>query len=109
MAIALLFKRKNKALLSPLVKHEVPEINYRCLTFKALHFQMLAVVQREKLLDLNLESGKVLLSGLKDLEGRFPGLVTSSRGIGTFCAVDSPTVETRFDLKTGVSRPEVGG
>jgi 4-aminobutyrate aminotransferase/(S)-3-amino-2-methylpropionate transaminase len=58
---------------------------------------MLKVVQREKLLDLNLESGKVLLSGLKDLDNRFPGLTTSSRGIGTFCAVDCPSVQTRLE------------
>ena len=60
---------------------------------------MLNVVRSDKLLELNQESGQVLLSGLEQIENRFPELMASSRGIGTFCAFDCPTVETRLATK----------
>jgi len=44
---------------------------------------------------LNLRSGEVMLSGLKSLANQFPGMIQAARGIGTFCAIDCPTVVLR--------------
>jgi len=30
----------------------------------------------------------VLLGGLKDLENRFPKILSGARGLGTFCSID---------------------
>jgi len=53
------------------------------------------VIQRDKLVPLQVESGKVLLDGLKDLESRYPGVIRASRGLGTFIATDAPTEAKR--------------
>nr|ACO11399.1 4-aminobutyrate aminotransferase, mitochondrial precursor [Caligus rogercresseyi] len=55
-------------------------------------------IQTQNTLALVDESGKVLLSGLMELEKRFPGHLSSSRGLGTFCAVDCPKVEMRDEI-----------
>ena len=36
-------------------------------------------------------SGEVLMTGIKNLEKKYPGLVHSTRGIGTFIAFDADT------------------
>ena len=36
-------------------------------------------------------SGEVLMTGMKNLEKKYPGLVHSTRGIGTFIAFDADT------------------
>ena len=56
---------------------------------------MLNVIRKEHLLELNLESGQVMLNGLKDLEKKYPEMIQAPRGLGTFCAVDCPTIELR--------------
>ena len=38
-----------------------------------------------------VKAGEVLLQGLKDAQVKFPGLVHSARGLGTFCAIDADT------------------
>merc|ERR1719510_2878760 len=52
-------------------------------------------IKSQNLLGLSLDSGKVMLSGLKELQKRYPGLLHSARGIGTFCAVDCPNANVR--------------
>jgi len=53
---------------------------------------------KESLLDYVVESGRTLLTGLKELENRYPSLLHSARGAGTFCAVDCYDLETREKL-----------
>ena len=56
------------------------------------------VMKRDKLVEMQNETGKVMLDGLKDLEARFPGVLHASRGLGTFIAVDAPTEAKRDAL-----------
>ncbi|KAG1682967.1 4-aminobutyrate aminotransferase, mitochondrial [Nymphon striatum] len=50
--------------------------------------EIIKVIKTENLVDLAKISGDLLLSGLKNLEKKFPGYINSSRGLGTFCAFD---------------------
>jgi len=49
---------------------------------------VLKTIKRDKLLENTLQSGEVLMSGLKDLQTRFPQYLRNARGRGTFCAID---------------------
>ena len=52
---------------------------------------VLKTVKKDNLLDNTLKAGEVLMSGMKNLEKKYPGLVHSTRGIGTFIAFDADT------------------
>ena len=52
-------------------------------------------IKSQNLLGLSVDSGKVMLTGLKELQKRYPGLLHSARGIGTFCAIDCPNANVR--------------
>ena len=54
---------------------------------------VLKTIKKDNLLQNTKEAGKVLLDGMKSLEKKYPGLVHSSRGIGTFIAFDADTGE----------------
>jgi len=56
------------------------------------------VIKSNSLVEMQNDSGKVMLDGLKELEKRFPGVVGSSRGLGTFVAVDAATEAKRDAL-----------
>ncbi len=58
--------------------------------------EVVGTIKDEDLLALNLRTGAEMLSGLRELEGRHPGLISTARGRGTFCAVDAATVEVRY-------------
>jgi len=60
--------------------------------------QVVKVVREEHLLSRVEEAGKTIMSGLTELEDRFPHLLSKSRGRGTFCAVDMPDVKARDSL-----------
>ncbi len=47
-------------------------------------------------------SFQVLLSGLKDLEKKYPGLLHSSRGMGTIVATDADTSARRDKILTAL-------
>ncbi|XP_071746055.1 4-aminobutyrate aminotransferase, mitochondrial isoform X2 [Lepeophtheirus salmonis] len=55
-------------------------------------------IQKHQCLKLAQDSGEVMLNGLKELEKKFLGIIRSSRGIGTFCAFDCDSVQTRDKL-----------
>jgi len=55
-------------------------------------------IKTHDLLDMSLQSGKVMLDGLKDLQNRFPGLLHGARGLGTFCAIDCPNAAIRDQI-----------
>uniref|UniRef100_A0A1B6EGL6 (S)-3-amino-2-methylpropionate transaminase n=1 Tax=Clastoptera arizonana TaxID=38151 RepID=A0A1B6EGL6_9HEMI len=56
---------------------------------------VLAVIKRDNLLKIVEESGKVLLNGLLELQKEFPALINSTRGRGTFIAVDATDSKLR--------------
>jgi 4-aminobutyrate aminotransferase/(S)-3-amino-2-methylpropionate transaminase len=49
---------------------------------------VLKTIKKDDLLGNTLATGDILLSGLKDLESRFPQYLKNTRGRGTFCAID---------------------
>ncbi|TRY75786.1 hypothetical protein TCAL_01296 [Tigriopus californicus] len=56
---------------------------------------VLQTIQRDNLLTRVRRSGDVMVKGLLELEEMYPDLVHSSRGRGTFCAIDASTAEIR--------------
>ena len=73
--------------------------------------EVVKTIKSENLLDLQVQSGAVLLNGLRDMEKRFPGLFHASRGLGTFCSVDMPTeaIRNEFVEKAKQSGLLIGG
>ncbi len=53
------------------------------------------IIEAENLLDNARSIGASLLAGLRELEGRFPDLVSNSRGRGLFIAFDLPDADVR--------------
>ncbi|KAG8432899.1 hypothetical protein GDO86_017238 [Hymenochirus boettgeri] len=60
--------------------------------------EVLNVIKAEDLLNNAVQSGKVLLDGLLDLQSRYPHLLSRARGRGTFCSFDTPNDATRNKL-----------
>ena len=60
--------------------------------------KVIEVIQRDKLLDSVQASGKRLMNGLKELCQKYPQHILNYRGIGSFCAFDSPTAEKRDEI-----------
>ena len=54
---------------------------------------VLKTIIEDNLLEETQRAGDVLLAGLKDAQNKFPGLVHSARGIGTYCAINADTAE----------------
>ncbi|XP_034151096.1 4-aminobutyrate aminotransferase, mitochondrial isoform X1 [Esox lucius] len=60
--------------------------------------EVLNVIRRENLLEEVSRSGKALLQGLYQLQAQYPNLLSSARGVGTFCAVDIRDEATRNSI-----------
>ncbi|KRY36641.1 4-aminobutyrate aminotransferase, mitochondrial [Trichinella spiralis] len=60
----------------------------------------LRVIRRDNLLQNTQIAGRTLLAGLQALEEKFPALVHSARGLGTFCAITCRDVATRDNILT---------
>ena len=58
----------------------------------------LEAMNRDKLIDLNRETGVYILSGLKQLCNQYPHLIANARGLGTFCAYDCVSTAMRDEL-----------
>ena len=52
---------------------------------------VLKTIKTDNLLENTRLTGQVLLGGLLELENKFPKILSSSRGLGTFCSVDCDT------------------
>lgn len=77
----------------------LPVINLQLLIntlISIVNFQVLQTIQRDNLLTRVQKSGDVMVKGLLELEEMYPDLVNSSRGRGTFCAIDASSVEIRL-------------
>ncbi|XP_064009100.1 4-aminobutyrate aminotransferase, mitochondrial [Pogoniulus pusillus] len=62
--------------------------------------EVIKVIKREDLLNNAAHAGKALLTGLLDLQARYPHLISRVRGRGTFCSFDTPNDATRNKLIT---------
>uniref|UniRef100_A0A8C3J9Y2 4-aminobutyrate aminotransferase n=1 Tax=Calidris pygmaea TaxID=425635 RepID=A0A8C3J9Y2_9CHAR len=62
--------------------------------------EVIKVIKREDLLNNATHAGKALLTGLLDLQARYPHLISRVRGRGTFCSFDTPNDATRNKLIT---------
>uniref|UniRef100_A0A8D0HJY3 4-aminobutyrate aminotransferase n=1 Tax=Sphenodon punctatus TaxID=8508 RepID=A0A8D0HJY3_SPHPU len=60
--------------------------------------EVMNVIKREDLLNNATHAGKVLLTGLLDLQALYPHLISRARGRGTFCSFDAPNDATRTKL-----------
>jgi 4-aminobutyrate aminotransferase/(S)-3-amino-2-methylpropionate transaminase len=49
---------------------------------------VLQTIRRDNLLQNTVKAGEVLLSGLEQLQDRYPQYIHAARGRGTFCAVN---------------------
>lgn len=58
----------------------------------------LEAIRRDKLVELNKETGDFMLSNLKRLCKQYPGLIMNARGLGTFTAIDGVTASIRDKL-----------
>jgi len=56
---------------------------------------MLQTIHREKLLERVTAVGKDMMQGLENLQARYPGVLHSARGCGTFSAIDCDTAARR--------------
>ncbi|KAF2981719.1 hypothetical protein EK904_015101 [Melospiza melodia maxima] len=62
--------------------------------------EVIKVIKTEDLLNNATHAGKALLTGLLDLQARYPHLISRVRGRGTFCSFDTPDDATRNKLIT---------
>lgn len=59
----------------------------------------LEVIKEEDLIDNARKQGETLLKGLREIEERYPNIVSNSRGRGLMCAFDLPSPEIRDEVK----------
>lgn len=57
--------------------------------------EVVKVIQHDNLLENVKVTGDYLLFGLREMQARYPGLLSKARGLGTFCAVDFKDGATR--------------
>uniref|UniRef100_A0ABI7WPI0 Uncharacterized protein n=1 Tax=Felis catus TaxID=9685 RepID=A0ABI7WPI0_FELCA len=60
--------------------------------------EVINIIKREDLLNNAARAGKVLLTGLLDLQARYPQFISRVRGRGTFCSFDTPDESIRNKL-----------
>ncbi|XP_033735756.1 4-aminobutyrate aminotransferase, mitochondrial-like [Pecten maximus] len=57
--------------------------------------EVVNLIKEDDLLDRVEDTGSHLLSGLHDVQDRFPGLLSKARGVGTYCSIDVKDADTR--------------
>lgn len=62
--------------------------------------RILEIIEEEQLVANAATVGEHLLAQLRSLEEAFPGLVSNTRGLGLFCALDLDTAQNRDQLRT---------
>ncbi|XP_006867312.1 PREDICTED: 4-aminobutyrate aminotransferase, mitochondrial [Chrysochloris asiatica] len=60
--------------------------------------EVINIIKREDLLNNATHAGKILLTGLLDLQARYPQFISRVRGRGTFCSFDTPDESVRNKL-----------
>ena len=84
-----------KLLCSYIHIHTIFTLDFHDIFFFFYLSKVIKEIKSQNLLGLSVDSGKVMLTGLKELQKRYPGLLHSARGIGTFCAIDCPNANVR--------------
>lgn len=59
---------------------------------------VLKTIKKDDLLTNTLQAGETLMSGLEDLQTRYPQYLSNARGRGTFCAIDCDSPGRRDDI-----------
>lgn len=59
---------------------------------------VLKTIKKDDLLTNTLQAGETLMSGLTDLQTRYPQYLSNARGRGTFCAIDCDSGGRRDDV-----------
>jgi L-lysine 6-transaminase len=60
---------------------------------------ILKIIESEKLVQNAFDTGSYLLERLKELQSKFPKLVSNARGLGLMCSFDLPGTELRNSYK----------
>ncbi|CRK92986.1 CLUMA_CG006567, isoform A [Clunio marinus] len=68
---------------------------------------VLNVIKRDNLLENVNKAGKVLKSGLFEIENEFPYILNSTRGRGTFLAINAKNSKTRDNIVAGLKQKGV--
>ena len=63
---------------------------------------VLKTIKSDALLENTLQTGEVLMRGLRELEGRYPQYLSAARGRGTFCAIDCDSGARRDQVLAGL-------
>ena len=63
---------------------------------------VLKTIKSDALLENTLQTGEVLMRGLRELEGRYPQYLRAARGRGTFCAIDCDSGARRDQVLAGL-------
>ncbi|KAH3873713.1 4-aminobutyrate aminotransferase, mitochondrial-like [Dreissena polymorpha] len=56
------------------------------------------VIREQGLVERTRVTGEYLLTGLRQMQDKYPGILTKARGLGTFCAIDFHNTESRDSL-----------
>ncbi|XP_060063396.1 4-aminobutyrate aminotransferase, mitochondrial-like [Ylistrum balloti] len=57
--------------------------------------EVVNMIKEEGLLQRVKDTGSYLLSGLYDMQTKYPGILSKARGLGTYCAIDFKDADTR--------------
>jgi L-lysine 6-transaminase len=60
---------------------------------------ILRIIDSEKLVENAFITGSYLLERLKELQSKFPKLISNARGLGLMCSFDMPSTELRNNFK----------
>lgn len=73
--------------------------------------EVVKTIREEGLLQRVKETGQVLLSGLENIQEKYPRLFSRARGVGTFCAIDCPDGDIRAEFLSRMKNNgvEMGG
>ena len=78
-----IFRKKNSEYNKKAVRLE-----FHILGKLILLDKVLKTIKQDDLLENTRQAGDALLTGLKELQAKFPQYLNSARGLGTFCAIN---------------------
>lgn len=70
------------------VFEKTTKLHFHILGKLILLDKVLKTIKQDDLLENTRQAGDVLLTGLKELQAKFPQYLNSARGLGTFCAIN---------------------
>ena len=70
------------------VFEKTTKLHFHILGKLILLDKVLKTIKQDDLLENTRQAGDALLTGLKELQAKFPQYLNSARGLGTFCAIN---------------------